>query len=88
MPDSCEESSNKLPRIKPSRKTGQPVLSVGSNRRRPGSFSSDITSKEEVLGGDQIKSRASLLRQVENKKEVGKRIHLLPNQFNLLVRWK
>ena len=55
-------SSNKLPKIKSSRKTGQPVLSVGSDRRRSGSFSSDTTSKEQVLGGDQSRSRATSTR--------------------------
>ena len=49
-----EGSSNKFPKNKPSRKTGQPVLSVGSNLRRSGTLASiDKTSRDEVLDDGQ-----------------------------------
>ena len=54
-----EDSSNKLQKVKSSRKTGQPVLSVGSNHLRSGTLASDKTSRDEVLDDGQSKSRAT-----------------------------
>ena len=54
-----EDSSNKLQKVKSSRKTGQPVLSVGSNLLRSGKLASDKTSRDEVLDDGQSRSRAT-----------------------------
>jgi len=81
-----EETSNKLPKIESSTKIGQPVLTVGSNLRRSGY--SPVSRRHESRCWVVIRVEVGLRQQVENKKEVGLKIHRLLKHFNLLVRLK